>query len=70
MHGNWTSWGDWGTCSVTCGSGFVVRSRDCTNPKPQHGGDDCPGVAKEFKDCEVETPCPGTAPLPRETLSA
>ena len=61
VHGNWTTWSDWGTCSVTCGSGIHERSRDCTNPEPLHGGDDCAGVGKEFRDCEVETLCPGIA---------
>lgn len=59
VHGNWTSWSDWSTCSVTCGSGVHRRNRSCTNPAPLHGGDECPGVDKEFGDCEAETQCPG-----------
>lgn len=59
MHGNWTSWGDWSTCSVTCGSGVHMRTRSCTNPTPLHGGDECPGVDQEFGDCEAGTQCPG-----------
>ncbi|XP_048242276.1 semaphorin-5A-like isoform X2 [Haliotis rufescens] len=40
----WTSWSE-GPCSVTCGSAFqnVNRTRSCTNPSPQYGGNDCSG---------------------------
>ena len=41
VDGNYTEWGSWGTCSKTCGGGFKVRVRNCTNPEPQFGGKDC-----------------------------
>ena len=69
VHGNWTTWSDWGTCSVTCGSGIRVRKRECTNPEPQHGGDECPGVDVEFEDCEAGKLCAGIAPLSRDIWS-
>ena len=32
--GGWSSWGAYGTCSVTCDAGLKSRSRACDNPDP------------------------------------
>ena len=58
VHGNWTDYGDWGACSADCGGGNQTRSRTCTNPTPDHGGDKCEGVTDETQTCN-ERPCPG-----------
>ena len=35
-------WTDWSNCSVQCnGFGNTSRSRECNNPSPQYGGDNC-----------------------------
>ena len=39
VHGGYSSWGQWGSCDVSCGGGTRYRYRD-----PQHGGDDCSGL--------------------------
>ena len=57
VHGNWTDWTPFGTCSKTCGGGIKNRFRTCTNPKPQHGGRDCEGSLVESMDCNI-LPCP------------
>uniref|UniRef100_A0A7M5X072 C-type lectin domain-containing protein n=1 Tax=Clytia hemisphaerica TaxID=252671 RepID=A0A7M5X072_9CNID len=57
IHGVWTSWGSWETCSLTCGTGSQNRTRTCTDPAPQHGGDNCAGDASEPQDCNTN-PCP------------
>jgi hypothetical protein len=36
------TWGEWGACSVPCGSGTQQRSANI-NSQPQHGGAACPG---------------------------
>jgi len=42
INGNYTEWGEWGSCSKTCEDDAVrVRERNCTNPAPQYGGDNC-----------------------------
>ena len=54
------SWGPWrtGQCSVTCGVGSVVRTRECNNPLPVNGGKDCVGPSSEVQPCN-EGCCPG-----------
>ena len=38
-------WGDWSTCSKNCGGG--IQTRTCTNPTPQHGGNQCVGSTQQ-----------------------
>jgi hypothetical protein len=34
--GGWTTWGEWGECSRTCGGGWRRRERNFTNPEPNY----------------------------------
>lgn len=45
--GGWTPWTLWSPCSTTCGIGFQVRQRSCSNPTPRHGGRVCVGQNRE-----------------------
>ncbi|XP_052706720.1 coadhesin-like [Crassostrea angulata] len=56
IDGVWSDWSTWSDCSKTCGHGEETRIRTCTNPPPQHGGKDCPGVGLESRKC---IGCPG-----------
>ena len=58
VDGRWSDYGDWGACSADCGGGTQIRSRTCTNPAPDHGGDECEGEADDTQTCN-EDPCPG-----------
>ena len=58
VDGNWTSWTSWGSCSRSCGLGYERRIRFCTNPRPERGGNDCPGDWQEFRPCN-DFICPG-----------
>jgi hypothetical protein len=58
VNGNWGVWGAWSTCSMTCGSGTVTRSRSCDNPAPANGGYHCPGNMYDTTQC-FKTTCPG-----------
>ena len=51
VNGGWTSWSHWGYCSESCGSGSRSRSRTCTDPVPQYGGEECIGANLETKEC-------------------
>ena len=68
VNGNWGAWNDpqWGTCSGGPGeAGKKVRTltRECGNPKPSHGGKDCPtnldgGSKVESDNCSKLTLIP------------
>ena len=58
VNGGLTNWTPFSTCSKSCGKGSQERTRTCTNPSPQHGGDDCVGDLKESRKCQIK-PCPG-----------
>ncbi|PFX32412.1 Hemicentin-1 [Stylophora pistillata] len=56
VHGNWSDWGEWSNCTVSCGGGEQTRYRDCDNPPPAYGGRECLGVSEETRPCN-ELPC-------------
>ncbi|XP_060071028.1 hemicentin-1-like [Ylistrum balloti] len=59
IDGSWGTWSNWGTCSLSCGSGIKTRSRICNNPAPQNDGKYCtdPSTSNGEATCN-ETPCP------------
>uniref|UniRef100_A0A3P9M5Z2 Hemicentin 1 n=1 Tax=Oryzias latipes TaxID=8090 RepID=A0A3P9M5Z2_ORYLA len=56
-HGKWSSWMNWGPCSVSCGGGTRQRTRLCASPAPQHGGRSCEGNGVHVDFCNTD-PCP------------
>ena len=62
VHGNYSAWSAWGSCSVSCGPGIKKRTRTCTHPKPENGGLTCAerklGPNTEVTSCFVKR-CPG-----------
>ncbi|XP_063692586.1 SCO-spondin-like isoform X2 [Bolinopsis microptera] len=57
VHGGYSDFGDWSECSAGCDGGMQSRTRECNNPAPQHGGEDCEGEASESRECNTD-PCP------------
>ncbi|XP_045179646.1 A disintegrin and metalloproteinase with thrombospondin motifs adt-1-like isoform X1 [Mercenaria mercenaria] len=57
VHGQWSDWGEWSNCTVTCENGTKSRQRDCDNPLPQFGGMNCTGDSLDIEECS-EQPCP------------
>ena len=58
IDGNWSPWSRIDTpCNASCGGGVRVKTRSCTNPRPQ-GMDakTCVGIDKEYFPCNTE-PC-------------
>jgi len=51
VSGRWSPWSRWGFCSKTCGVGSRSRSRSCTEPEPQFGGEECSGANRDHKEC-------------------
>ena len=56
VDGRWTSWSEWTTCSVSCGTGTKSRDRSCSSPEPKHGGMKCKGESDEKTQCMIK-PC-------------
>ncbi|XP_032223331.2 SCO-spondin isoform X3 [Nematostella vectensis] len=57
VDGGWSFWSAWESCTKTCGGGEQRRTRTCTNPAPQSGGEPCKGRDTERKRCNDER-CP------------
>ena len=58
VHGGWSSWSGWTSCTQSCGSGSQERSRTCTSPPPRYGGRSCVGAARQTQTCNKQA-CPG-----------
>ena len=58
VHGGWSSWSGWTSCTQSCGSGSQERSRTCTSPPPRYGGNYCLGNPREKQLCNKQS-CPG-----------
>ncbi len=57
VDGAWADWGDWTTCSVSCGGGIWSRERTCSDPTPARGGEECEGEDGEIGQCQ-DVDCP------------
>lgn len=53
VPGQWSHWSAWSRCSVVCGAGTQVRTRLCSNPPPQYGGNDCFGSNADSRMCNA-----------------
>ena len=58
VHGNWSGWSRWPNCNKPCNGGNKTRKRQCNNPEPAFGGEDCEGPATETDSCNMHS-CPG-----------
>ncbi|XP_078616634.1 uncharacterized protein LOC144884937 [Branchiostoma floridae x Branchiostoma japonicum] len=57
VHGGWSSWSNFTSCSATCNGGSQTRSRNCSNPIPRHGGRTCAGQQLQTAQCNLQS-CP------------
>ncbi|KAH0618308.1 hypothetical protein JD844_017379 [Phrynosoma platyrhinos] len=57
VNGKWTSWSSWSACTMSCGGGTQQRTRNCSDPPPQHGGHKCEGNDMQVDFCNSD-PCP------------
>ena len=62
VNGGWGYWSNWSSCSKTCDTGSMSRSRSCNNPYPAYGGSYCSGYSSESANCNTKS-CPGKAIL-------
>uniref|UniRef100_A0A3P8SCA0 Papilin, proteoglycan like sulfated glycoprotein n=1 Tax=Amphiprion percula TaxID=161767 RepID=A0A3P8SCA0_AMPPE len=53
----WESWGPYGECSRSCGSGVTMRTRRCITQTD--GGHNCVGPDKSYRSCNIQSQdCP------------
>ncbi|GFS14063.1 hemicentin-1 [Elysia marginata] len=54
----WTNWGPWGACDVTCGrEGRRRRERRCVRPTSREASNRCEGQATQVGRCPEMAPC-------------
>ena len=56
-------WGNWSSCSGTCGIATKTRTRTCSQPAPKNGGAQCPGNHTQMHAC-FDRSCPGIIIVP------
>jgi len=63
VKGGWSVWGNWTSCSMTCGTGTQTRYRVCSNhtPQPLNNSTKCAGDERQIRNC-TETICPTNKP--------
>ncbi|XP_062446969.1 A disintegrin and metalloproteinase with thrombospondin motifs 13 isoform X2 [Rhea pennata] len=54
VHGQWSSWSPFSSCSRSCGGGVVKRQRFCNNPRPAFGGQECQGAGIQVEMCNTQ----------------
>uniref|UniRef100_UPI0035900F1F hemicentin-1 n=1 Tax=Myxine glutinosa TaxID=7769 RepID=UPI0035900F1F len=57
VHGGWSSWLSWETCSRSCGEGLQTRQRSCNYPPPAFDGKSCRGSSIQTQICNSQH-CP------------
>jgi len=65
VPGGWSLWGEWSPCTASCGGGNKTRVRECSDPAPANGGEDCEGENTEAEECGAEE-CPKEVEIPAE----
>ncbi|XP_038269100.1 netrin receptor UNC5A isoform X3 [Dermochelys coriacea] len=51
VDGGWSGWSRWSLCALDC---THWRSRECSDPAPHHGGQECQGAELETRNCTTE----------------
>ncbi|KAM6471444.1 netrin receptor UNC5A isoform 5-T5 [Liasis olivaceus] len=57
VPGGWSAWSLWSVCGADC---THWRSRECSDPMPRNGGDECQGPELETRNCTSELCTNGT----------
>ena len=67
IHCAWGSWGEWTSCSKTCGDGNLTRQR-AHAILSQYGGNNCTGSSLDTKHCNTQDDLRATIAQQGQTL--
>ncbi|ELK03143.1 Netrin receptor UNC5A [Pteropus alecto] len=62
VDGSWSPWSKWSACGLDC---THWRSRECSDPAPRNGGEECQGADLDTRNCTSEL-CVHTASGPED----
>ncbi|XP_020854306.1 netrin receptor UNC5A isoform X1 [Phascolarctos cinereus] len=62
VDGGWTEWSKWSACALDC---TRWRSRECSEPPPRNGGEECEGADLDTRNCTSDL-CIHTASGPED----
>ena len=57
VNGDWSLWGAWTPCTVSCGRGLQTRDRSCYNTLSANGGSKCSGDGTSSREGNTQQ-CP------------